>query len=132
MTTLLNDPRLAQCRRIFLRDWVVEANIGVYSNERGVMQRLLLNVDLYVQLVHSTPVRDAIEEIVDYDFIRDVVRKRLAQGHVNLQETLVDDVATELLQHPAAVAVRVASEKTEIYANVAGIGVEILRFRDAS
>ncbi len=131
MATLLNDPRLAQCRRIFLRDWVVEANIGVYSNERGVMQRLLINVDLYVRLSQSTPVRDAIEEVVDYDFIRDAVRKRLAQGHVNLQETLVDDVASELLQHPAAVAVRVASEKTEIYENVAGIGVEILRFRDS-
>ncbi len=131
MATLLSDPRLAQCRRIFLRDWVVEANIGVYSNERGVMQRLLLNIDLYVRLSHSTPVRDALEEVVDYDFIREVVRNRLARGHVNLQETLVDDVASELLQHPAAVAVRVASEKTEIYENVAGIGAEILRFRDA-
>ncbi len=131
MATLLSDPRLAQCRCIFLRDWVVEANIGVYSNERGVMQRLLLNVDLYVRLSQSTPARDAIEEVVDYDLIRDVVRNRLAQGHVNLQETLVDDVASELLRHPAAVAVRVASEKTEIYENVAGIGVEILRFRDS-
>ncbi|HYA59945.1 MAG TPA: dihydroneopterin aldolase [Burkholderiaceae bacterium] len=131
MATLLSDPRLAHCRRIFLRDWTVEANIGVYSAERRGTQRLVLNLDVYVALNASTPRNDDVREVVDYDFIREVVEKRIARGHINLQETLVDDIATELLRWPGVQAVRVSSEKAEIYTSVAGIGVEVLRFRES-
>ncbi|HYA65777.1 MAG TPA: dihydroneopterin aldolase [Burkholderiaceae bacterium] len=126
----MNDPRLAHCRRIFLRDWTVEANIGVYGAERRGTQRLILNLDIYVALSASTPRNDDVREVVDYDFVRAVVEQRIARGHINLQETLVDDIATELLRRPGVEAVRVRSEKAEIYAGVAGIGVEVLRFRD--
>ena len=130
MATLLTDPRLAHCRRIFLRDWTLDANIGVYSAERHGTQRLVLNLDVYVALSASTPRQDEVHEVLDYDFIRDVVEERLGRGHINLQETLVDDIVTELLRRPGVEAVRVSSEKTEIYAGVAGIGVEVLRFRE--
>jgi len=129
MATLLSDPRLRNCRRIFLRDLTIDANIGVYSAERHGTQRLVLNLDVYVALSASTPQRDDVREIIDYDFIRTVVAQRIARGHINLQETLVDDIATELLRRPGVEAVRVSSEKTEIYAGVGGIGVEVLRFR---
>ena len=132
MSTLLSDPRLAHCRRIFIRDWQVDANIGAYTAERQGTQQLVLNIDVYVALSASTPRRDELAEVLDYDDIRDVVRARLARGHVNLQETLVDDVVGELLRRPGVVAVRVVSEKTEIYASMAGIGVEVLRFRSST
>jgi len=131
MTTLLADPRLAQCRRLFLRDWAVDANIGVYSAERAGTQQLVLNLDVFVSLASSTPRRDDLSEVFDYDTVRAVVQERIGRGHVNLQETLVDEVVAALLQQPGVMAVRMSSEKTEIYASVAGIGVEVLRFRDA-
>jgi dihydroneopterin aldolase len=130
MSTLLIDPRLAQCRRLFLRDWAVDANIGVYSAERKGTQQLVLNLDVFVSLASSTPQRDELVEVFDYDTVRGIVQERLARGHINLQETLVDDIAAELLRRPGVQAVRVSSEKTEIYASVAGIGIEVLRFRD--
>ena len=131
MTTLLADPRLAQCRRLFLRDWAVDANIGVYSAERAGTQQLVLNLDVFVSLASSTPRHDDLSEVFDYDTVRAVVQERIGRGHVNLQETLVDEVVAALLIHPGVMAVRMSSEKTEIYASVAGIGVEVLRFRDA-
>jgi len=130
MSTLLIDPRLAQSRRLFLRDWAVDANIGVYSSERQGTQQLVLNLDVYVALASTTPRQDDLAEVFDYDTVRGIVQERIARGHINLQETLVDDVAAELLRRPGVLAVRVSSEKTEIYDTVAGIGVEVLRFRD--
>ncbi len=130
MSTLLIDPRLAQSRRLFLRDWAVDANIGVYSAERQGTQQLVLNLDVYVALASTTPQKDDLAEVFDYDTVRGIVQERIARGHINLQETLVDDVAAELLRRPGVLAVRVSSEKTEIYDTVAGIGVEVLRFRD--
>lgn len=129
MTWLL-DPRLAACRRIYLRDACFDANIGVHDSERSAPQRLVVNIDVFVALAASTPRRDRVEEVVDYDFLLKAVRRRLQRGHVNLQETLVDDLAAALLEHPAVVAVRVRTEKPDVYENAAAIGVEVVRFKE--
>jgi dihydroneopterin aldolase len=127
----LLDARLAQCRRIYLRDALFEANIGVYDREHAGKQRLLVNVDLFVALSASSPRHDRVEEVVDYDFVRETIQRRLGRGHVNLQETLVDDLAAALLEHPGVVAVRVSTEKPDVYDDVAGVGIEVLRFKDS-
>jgi dihydroneopterin aldolase len=125
----LLDPRLAGCRRIFLRNFVVDANIGIHDHERRGAQRLRLNVDMFVALSMSTPRHDRLHEVVDYDFVRHTIRQRIAQGHINLQETLIDDVARALLAHPAVRAVRVASEKPDVYEDVDAVGIEVFHFR---
>jgi dihydroneopterin aldolase len=131
MTWLL-DARLADCRRLFLREVLLDANIGIHAYERSGSQRLVINVDLFVPLAVSTPHHDRIHEVVDYDVVRTTVRARIAQGHINLQETLVDDLARALLAHPGVRAVRVASEKPDVYDDVEAVGVEVFRFKEAA
>lgn len=128
MSALL-DARLADCRRIFLRNYVVDANIGVHAHEHDSVQHVAFNVDVFVPLALSTPRHDRIHEVVDYDFIRLAIQHRIEQGHINLQETLIDDIARALLAHPAVRAVRVSSEKPDVYADVDAVGVEVLRFK---
>jgi dihydroneopterin aldolase len=130
MSTWLLDPRLAHCRRIFLREVVLDANIGIHAFERAGAQRLVINVDLFVPYAVSTPKHDKIHEVIDYDFVRSTVRRRIEQGHINLQETLVDDVAHALLAHPGVRAVRVSSEKPDIYEDVEAVGVEVFLFKE--
>lgn len=131
MTWLL-DPRFRHCRRIFLREVVLDANIGIHAAEKSGSQKLVINVDLFVLLSASAPKHDKIAEVIDYDIVRTVVRGRIERGHINLQETLVDDIAAELLAHPGVCAVRVASEKPDIYEDVEAVGVEILRFKETA
>lgn len=130
MISWLLDPRLAHCRRIFLREVVLDANIGIHAFERAGAQRLVINVDLFVPYAVSTPKHDRIHEVVDYDFVRATVRRRIAQGHINLQETLVDDIARALLAHPGVHAVRVASEKPDVYEDVEAVGIEVFHFKE--
>jgi dihydroneopterin aldolase len=129
MNTLF-DARLADCRRIFLRNYVVDANIGIHAHEKNGAQRVALNVDVFVPLSLSTPRHDRIHEVIDYDFIRLAIKHRIEQGHINLQETLVDDVARALLAHPAVRAVRVASEKPDVYDDDDAVGIEIVQFKE--
>ncbi|MGZ8982104.1 MAG: dihydroneopterin aldolase [Burkholderiaceae bacterium] len=125
----LLDPRLAACRRIFLRNYIVDANIGIHEHERRGAQRLALNVDLYVALSMSTPRHDRLHEVVDYDFVRLTIKHRIEQGHINLQETLIDDLARAMLAHPAVRAVRVSSEKPDVYDDVDAVGIEVFHFK---
>jgi dihydroneopterin aldolase len=129
MTWLLHS-RLAHCRRIFLREILLDANIGIHAFERAAAQRLIINVDVFVTLAASTPRQDKIHEVVDYDFVRAAIRRRIEAGHINLQETLVDDLAAALLAPPGVVAVWVASEKPDVYEDVDAVGVEVFRFKE--
>ena len=128
----LFDARLVDCRRIFLRNYVVDANIGIHAHEKNGAQRVGLNVDVFVPLSLSTPRHDRIHEVIDYDFIRLAIKHRIEQGHINLQETLVDDVARALLAHPAVRAVRVSSEKPDVYDDVDAVGIEIVHFKEGA
>jgi dihydroneopterin aldolase len=121
---------LSDCRRVFLRNFVVNANIGVHDFEKGGAQRVIINVDLYASLSRTTPQRDQIVEVLDYDFIRSSIVKRLERGHINLQETLCDDIAGALLSHPLVLAVRVSTEKPDVYPDCDGVGVEVFRKRE--
>lgn len=129
MLTSLVHPSLADCRRLFLRNYEVMINIGVHEFEKKGEQRVLVNVDLFIPLAESTPSADQLEEVVDYDFMRETIAKRMAQGHIHLQETLCDDVARSMLAHPKVRAVRVSTEKPDVYPDCDSVGVEVFHIK---
>ena len=131
MQSLLNHPQLMDCRRLFLRDYEVWINIGVHDFEKKGEQRVKINVDLYVPLAQSTPHADKLDEVLDYDFIRREIMARVAQGHVHLQETLVDDVLARMLAHPKVRAARVSTEKPDVYPDCEAVGVEVFGIKEA-
>jgi dihydroneopterin aldolase len=67
--------------------------------------------------------------VVDYDFMRETVIKRIAQGHIHLQETLCDDLCSLMLVHPDVRAVRISTQKPDVYPDCAAVGVEVLRIK---
>jgi dihydroneopterin aldolase len=125
MHSLLSHPSLADCRRLFLRNYEVWINIGVHDFEKRGEQRVLINVDLYVPLALNTPKADRLEEVVDYDFIRRSIAERVSRGHIHLQETLCDDIAALMLAHPEVRAARVSTEKPDVYPDCEAVGVEV-------
>lgn len=118
------------CRRIFLRDHAVSVQIGAHDFEKGQPQRVIFNVELFVPYAISTPQTDSLSEVVDYDFVREVIASRVADGHVELQETLCDDLASRMLAHPQVWAVRLSSCKPDVYPDSAGVGVEVFRMKE--
>ena len=130
MNTSSNPTDLLDCRRLFLRNYAVLINIGVHDYEKRGEQRVLINVDLYIPLALSTPKDDNLNEVVDYDFMRETIANRTAQGHVQLQETLCDDVARSMLAHPNVRAVRVSTMKPDVYPDCEGVGVEVFQIKN--
>ena len=121
---------MRDCRRLFLRDYEVRMNIGVHDFEKRGEQRVLINVELYVPLAVSTPTRDELDEVLDYDFIRRSIVARLARGHVHLQETLCDDVLAMMMAHPKVRAARVSSEKPDVYPDCKAVGCEVVAMKE--
>lgn len=131
MVSFLSHPALANCRRLFLRNYEVMINIGVHDFEKKGEQRVLFNVDLFIPMAESTPQHDQLEEVVDYDFMRETIAQRMAKGHIQLQETLCDDIARAMLLHPKVKAVRVSTEKPDVYPDCESVGVEVFSIKEA-
>jgi dihydroneopterin aldolase len=130
MLSALTHPSLRDCRRLFLRNYEVMINIGVHDFEKKGEQRVLINVDLYIPLAQSTPKADQLDEVVDYDFMRETIAQRMAQGHVHLQETLCDDVVRAMLAHPRVRAAMVSTMKPDVYPDCEGVGVEVFQIKE--
>ena len=118
---------LTHCRRLFLKAFEINMNIGVHDFEKKGEQRVIVNVDLYVPLQNNTPSQDDLSEVVDYDFMRQTIADIIAPGHIHLQETLCDEIVKRMLAHPLVYATRVSTEKPDVYPDCAGVGVEVFR-----
>ena len=132
MQSLLTNPSLMDCRRLFLRDYEVWINIGVHDLEKKGEQRVKINVDLYIPLALSTPTQDQLHEVLDYDFIRRSITERVKRGHIHLQETLADDVLRLMLAHPSVRAARVATEKPDVYPDCDAVGCEVFGMKEVA
>lgn len=130
MSDVLNHLAL-NCRRLFLRNHTVDVRIGAHDFEKHAPQRIVFNVELFVPYSASTPTQDDLTEVVDYDFIREVIARRVALGHIVLQETLCDDLMRELIVHPQVQAVRLSSCKPDVYPDCEAVGVEIFQIKPA-
>ena len=116
-------------RKLFLRDHVVEVRIGAHDFEKTKAQRVIFNVELFVPYADSTPGSDQLAEVVDYDFVRELIAGRVRAGHIQLQETLCDELAAALLAHPQVQAVRLSTCKPDVYPDCAGVGVEVFHIK---
>ena len=88
--------------RVYVRDFILPANIGVHDNERNGPQRVRINVDLHV-VEGAAPLDDDIARVYSYEKVVDGVRDIIAGGHINLVETLAERIAC-LLERRSLVA----------------------------
>ena len=84
---------------------------------------MVFNVVAYVKRENASPTHDGLDEVIDYDYIRNSVIEQTQGEHVQLQETLCDHIAQQILRKKAIVAVYIASAKTDIYRDCDAIGV---------
>ncbi|WP_114395430.1 dihydroneopterin aldolase [Oleisolibacter albus] len=114
--------------RIFVRDLVLPALVGIYDREKGAAQRLRINLDLTV--ADWTPqVRDEITAVVSYEDAVNRVTALVRQGHVHLLETLAERIAADLLADSRIQSATIRLEKLDAFADCASVGVEITRGR---
>ena len=107
-----------------LTDLIVPLRLGIHPHE-AEPQRVRLSVAMTVAYDRA-PSADRIEEVLNYDFVRDGILAMAAGEGFALQETLVETIAALCLADPRVREVRVRSAKLDIYPD-AGIGCEIVR-----
>jgi 7,8-dihydroneopterin aldolase/epimerase/oxygenase len=112
--------------RVMLRDICVEAHVGLHPWERHPERpnRLIVSVELF-----SHRRANADQEFINYDYIRQALKEWPNRPHVDLLETLVEEVVALCFKTAEVEACRVSVLKPDIFDNVAAVGIEMYRRR---
>ncbi len=116
-------------RHVFIRNLMVPCSIGIHRHERDAEQRVRINLDLAVT-EGDQPIDDDIRNVICYEELARGVERICNKGHVNLVETLAENIAAMCLEDERVKSARVRVEKLDILEDAESVGVEIERFCD--
>jgi dihydroneopterin aldolase len=113
--------------RLFIRDLVLSARIGVHQHERVANQRIRLNLELEVEA--EGPIGDDLDNTVCYGELMTGIRHVVGNGHVNLVETLCERIADMCLADRRVRSAKIRIEKLDVFPEAVSVGIEIERRR---
>lgn len=114
-------------RRVFVKDLILEALIGIHRHEKDGRQRVRVNLTMDVGEGQQR-VQDRLSDVVCYEDVVTAVRGIVGAGHINLVESLAERIAEHCLEDQRVKKVQVRVEKLDVFADASSVGVEIERF----
>jgi|TARA_B100001996_G_scaffold367666_1_gene339509 dihydroneopterin aldolase len=113
---------------LFIRGWKKDIDIGVLPHEKGVLQPVSFDIEVHIA-GSSTPVRDEIDAVVDYDYLRSLVDRLLASRRFNLLETLASEILESCMAPPEVIASTVSVSKLSVIEGDGEIGCTFSRIK---
>lgn len=115
--------------RISIHGINVLGHHGVEEAERKVGHRLVIDVELYLDLSRAAA-DDDIRETVNYEAVCNLVERVTAEEEFMLIESVAAEIAEKVLERftPEAVTVRVKKFNLPIATGVGSVGVEVTRY----
>ena len=112
-------------RRIILSGLALDARVGILEHERRATQPLHIDAEFDVNVTCKTDDHD-IHSVLDYRHLREAIIEQCTRAHVNLLETLTEQIAERLLaDFPDITAMRLRISKPMAFSDCAAVGVEI-------
>tara|TARA_Y100001970_G_scaffold271663_1_gene367378 strand:- start:301 stop:732 length:432 start_codon:yes stop_codon:yes gene_type:complete len=113
---------------IFLNDFLVQANIGVYKYEKNITQPLRINIVAKVR----NPKRindDNLQSVVCYNQISRKIKKIIKSGHTVLLEKLAEKIFEECFKNKRIETMKIRLEKLDAIQDAESAGIEVERSR---
>jgi dihydroneopterin aldolase len=117
----------ASTMRVFIRDLVLPCSIGIHQHERLAQQRVQINVEL--TCIEHPAINDDVDNVVCYATAVMGIKAVVADGHINLVETLADRIADVCLSDHRVLSAKVRIDKLDVFKEAFSVGVEIERHR---
>ncbi len=110
---------------LFIENLRCEMRIGVNPDERKPQ---LVQFDI-AAIVQRLGPGDGIEDVPDYNHLRDTVIELAAAKHYGLQETLCEQVIENLMGHRFIHGVMIETRKLNVYADANSVGCHMIRIK---
>jgi len=114
------------CDQILIEGLVLSSFIGMFAHEYDAPQPIRFDVIIDISPLSGYGGHDT-DNIVRYDHIVENIKEILAAGHIDLVETLAEDVAKVCLSYSRAQQVCVTITKPAAFEDAEAVGVRITR-----
>ena len=113
---------------IFLTDFTLQANVGVYKHEKEKTQPIKINVIAKVR--NPKRINDNnLQSVVCYNQISKKIKKIIKSGHTILLEKLAEKIFQECFKNKRIETMKIRLEKPEAIEDAGGAGIEVERSR---
>ena len=113
---------------IFLNDFTIQANVGVYKHEKEKTQPIKINVIAKVR--NPKRINDNnLQSVVCYNQISKKIKKIIKSGHTILLEKLAEKIIQECFKNKRIETMKIRLEKPEAIEGAVGAGIEVERSR---
>jgi len=119
-------PAATQVYRILVRDLVLPCRIGIHPHEKTAPQRVRINVEI---LAERAAGGDQLRHVLNYEEIVNGIRALTQGEHINLIESLAEEVMALALESARALGARVSVEKLDVFPEAESVGVVLRRRR---
>lgn len=116
--------------KIYIRDLGVRCIIGIYPDERREKQDVIINILLEGDL-STAPQTDAIEDTINYKFIKKAIVRMVEESNFNLIETMASRILDICLDDPKVERATVTVDKPGALRFARSVAVEFSRQRNA-
>ena len=113
---------------IFLNDFMIDANIGVYKHEKIKSQPLRINIIAKVKNPKKIN-HDKLYSVVCYNQISKKIKKIIKSGHTILLETLAEKIFQECFKNKRIQTMKIRLEKLDAIQEAESAGIEVERSR---
>ena len=113
---------------IFLNDFMIDANIGVYKREKIRSQPLRINIIAKVKNPKKIN-DDKLHSVVCYNQISKKIKKIIKSGHTILLEKLAEKIFQECFKNKRIQTMKIRLEKLDAIQEAESAGIEVERSR---
>ena len=113
---------------IFLNDFMIDANIGVYKHEKIKSQPLRINIIAKVKNPQKIN-DDKLYSVVCYNQISKKIKKIIKSGHTILLEKLAEKIFQECFKNKRIQTMKIRLEKLDAIQEAESAGIEVERSR---
>ena len=113
---------------IFLNDFMIDANIGVYKHEKIKSQPLRINIIAKVKNPKKIN-DDKLYSVVCYNQISKKIKKIIKSGHTILLEKLAEKIFQECFKNKRIQTMKIRREQLDAIQEADSAGIEVERSR---
>ena len=115
--------------KILIKSLVLNASIGIHEFEKKKKQKISISLEIDAK-DNISYVNHKIENFVSYEFIVKDIKKLINKGHVELLETLGENIFEICFNDSRIQKVKVKLEKLEVFSEADSVGIEVQRTKD--
>ena len=112
--------------KILINELILNAFIGIHEFEKKKKQKIAISLILDVT-DNISDIEHKIDNFVSYEYIVNDIKLLLSKGHVDLLETLGEEIVNLCFKDKRILTIKLKLEKLEVFKDAQSVGIEIFR-----